>query len=80
MNDFCTTFSFDLGNVLLIPLIKQRNMVGVRKTLLKKINYVLNNEGAKPKAALEKLQECYAIRKRCRFCLSQCNSIAEKTT
>ena len=38
-------------------------MVGLRQPLLKKINYVLDNEGAKPKAALEKLQKCYSSRK-----------------
>ena len=70
---------FELANALAMPFIQQRKVNGLRKPTLKKIDYVLDKAGDTPKAAIEKRHERHGDRKRCRICLKNCVSKAEKS-
>ena len=70
--------AFELANALVMPFIEQRNLNGLRKPLLKKINYVLNKDVYVQRASKERKFPRFGNRQRCRICLKGCKTKAEK--
>ena len=70
--------AFELANALVMPFIEQRNLNGLGKPLLKKINYFLNKEEHIQKASKERKFPRSGNRQRCRICLNGCKTKAEK--
>ena len=70
--------AFELANALVMPFIEQRNLNGLRKPLLKKVNYVLNKEEHVQKASTERKLLRSGNRQRCRICLNGCKTKVEK--
>ena len=70
--------AFELANALVIPFIEQRNLNGLRKPLLKKINYVLNKKERVRRASKERKFLRSGNRQKCRICLNGCETKAEK--
>ena len=66
--------AFELANALVMPFIEQRNLNSLWKPLLKKINYVLNNEEPARKAIKERKYPRSGNRQRCRICLNWCKT------
>ena len=70
--------AFELANALVMLFIEQRNLNGLRKPLLKKINYVLNKDVYVQRASKERKFPRSGNRQRCRICLKGCKTKAEK--
>ena len=70
---------FELANALGMPFLEQRNLNGLQKPLLKKINYVLNKEEHVRRASKKKRKfPRSGNRQRCRICLNGCKAKSEK--
>ena len=61
-----------------MPFIQQRSLVGLRKPLLKKINYIKNTNFHQKQSSVEKKYPAVGDRKRCETCKTICESKAEK--
>ena len=70
--------AFELANALVIPFIEQRYLNGLRKPLLKKINYVLNKKEHVQRASKERKFLRSGNRERGRICLNGCETKVEK--
>ena len=70
--------AFELAHALVMPFVEKRNLNGLRKPLLKKINYVLNKEEHVRKASKVRKFPRSGNRQKCRICLDGCKTKAEK--
>ena len=69
--------TFELVNALVTPFIEQRNLNGLWKPLLKKINYILNKEEHVRRASKERKFPRSGNRQGCRICLNGCKTKVE---
>ena len=70
--------AFELANALVMPFFEQRNLNGLGKPLLKKINYVLDKEEHVRRASKERKFPRSGNHQRCRIYLNGCKTKAEK--
>ena len=72
------TSHLNLASALVMLFVEQRNLNGLQKPLLKKINYILHKEEHVRRGSKEIKFSRSGNRQRCRICLNGCKTKAKK--